>query len=130
VRICGQVEAELSELEDDEKVAFLEDMGVEEPGLDRLIHAAYRLLQLQTYFTAGEIEVRAWTIRVGDLAPRAAREIHTDFESSFIRAEVIAYDDYVAAGGESGAKANGTMRVEGKDYVVQDGDVVHFRVGA
>ncbi len=129
LRICGQVEAELSELDDEEKVAFLEDMGVEEPGLNRLIHAAYQLLNLQTYFTAGEIEVRAWTIHRGDLAPRAAREIHTDFESNFIRAEVIAYDDYIAAGGENGAKANGTMRVEGKDYEVQDGDVVHFRVG-
>jgi GTP-binding protein YchF len=129
LRICGQVEAELSELEDQEKIAFLEDMGVQEPGLHRLIHAAYQLLNLQTYFTAGEIEVRAWTIHRGDLAPRAAREIHSDFESNFIRAEVIAYDDYVAAGGESGAKANGVMRVEGKDYEVQDGDVVHFRVG-
>ena len=129
LRICGQVEAELSELEDEEKVAFLEDMGVQEPGLNRLIRAAYDLLNLQTYFTAGEIEVRAWTIHRGDLAPRAAREIHTDFESNFIRAEVIAYNDFVAAGGESGAKANGTMRVEGKDYEVMDGDVMHFRVG-
>jgi GTP-binding protein YchF len=129
IRICGQVEAELSELEDEEKTAFLEDMGVEEPGLHRLIHAAYSLLHLITFFTAGEKEVRAWTIHRGDLAPRAAGEIHTDFESNFIRAEVIPYDVYVKAGGESGAKARGLMQVEGKDYEVQDGDVVHFRVG-
>jgi GTP-binding protein YchF len=129
LRICGQVEAELSELDDEEKAAFLEDMGVAEPGLNRLSRTAYQLLNMQTFFTAGDIEVRAWTIRIGDLAPRAAGVIHTDFESNFIRAEVIAYDEYIAAGGEAKAKATGVMRVEGKDYVMQDGDVVHFRVG-
>jgi len=129
VRICGQVEAELSELDDEEKADFLEDMGVEEPGLHRLIHAAYTLLDLITFFTAGEKEVRAWTIHRGDRAPRAAGEIHTDFESNFIRAEVIPFDVYVEAGSENAAKAQGLMRVEGKDYEVLDGDVVHFRVG-
>jgi len=129
LRICGEVEAELSELENEEKAAFLEDMGVDEPGLDRLSRAAYALLKLQTFFTAGEIEVKAWTIHRGDLAPRAAGEIHTDFESNFIRAEVIPFDAYVEAGGEAPAKAKGVMRVEGKDYEMQDGDVVHFRVG-
>ena len=129
VRICGAVEAELSELDDEEKRDFLEDMGVEEPGLNRLIRAAYSLLHLITFFTAGEKEVRAWTIHEGDLAPTAAGEIHSDFESNFIRAEVIPFNEYLDAGGESGAKAKGVMRVEGKEYVVQDGDVVHFRVG-
>jgi len=129
VKICGQSEAELSELEDDEKLHFLQDLGVEEPGLHRLIRAAYSLLGLQTFFTAGEIEVRAWTIREGALAPKAAGEIHSDFENNFIRAEVIAYDEYIAVGGETGAKSKGVMRLEGKEYVVQDGDVVHFRVG-
>jgi GTP-binding protein YchF len=129
VRICGQVEAELSELDDAEKRDFLDDLGVHEPGLHRLVRAAYQLLGLMTFFTAGEIEVRAWTIHEGDLAPRAAGEIHSDFESNFIRAEVIPYDEYVAVGGEAGAKAKGVMRLEGKDYVMQDGDVVHFRVG-
>jgi len=129
VRICGAVEAELSELDDDEKRDFLDDMGVDEPGLDRLIRAAYSLLHLITFFTAGEKEVRAWTIHEGDLAPTAAGEIHSDFETNFIRAEVIAYGDYLEAGGESGAKAKGVMRVEGKEYALQDGDVVHFRVG-
>ncbi len=129
LRICGQVEAELSELEDEEKAAFLEDMGVDEPGLDRLSRTAYSLLDLQTFFTAGEIEVKAWTIHRGDLAPRAAGEIHTDFESNLIRAEIIPFDAYIEIGGEAQAKAQGVMRVEGKDYVMQDGDVVHFRVG-
>jgi GTP-binding protein YchF len=129
VRICGQVEAELSELDDDEKRDFLEDLGVEEPGLHRLIRAAYSLLGLMTFFTAGEIEVRAWTIHAGDLAPKAAGEIHSDFESNFIRAEVISYDEYIDLGGEAGAKAKGIMRLEGKEYMMQDGDVVHFRVG-
>ncbi len=129
LRICGQVEAELSELDDEEKIAFLEDMGVDQPGLDRLSRAAYELLNLQTFFTAGEIEVKAWTIHRGDLAPRAAGEIHSDFESNFIRAEVIPFAAYVEAGGEAEAKAKGVMRVEGKDYEMQDGDVVHFRVG-
>jgi len=129
VRVCGKVEAELAELDDAEKSEFLRELGVEEPGLDRLIRAAYALLDLITYFTAGEKEVRAWTIERGTLAPQAAGVIHTDFERAFIRAEVIAFDDYVAAGGEAGAKANGTLRVEGKEYVMRDGDVVHFRVG-
>lgn len=129
VRICGQVEAELSELSDAEKRDFLEDLGVLEPGLHRLARAAYSLLGLQTFFTAGEIEVRAWMIRKGALAPAAAGEIHSDFESSFIRAEVIGYEEYIASGGEAGAKAKGVMRLEGKEYVMQDGDVVHFRVG-
>ena len=129
LRICGKVEAELSELEPDEKREFLEDLGLSEPGLYRLIRASYALLDLITYFTAGPKEVRAWTIRRGTAAPQAAAEIHTDFERGFIRAEVIGFDDYLAADGEAGAKAAGTMRVEGKDYVVQDGDVMHFRVG-
>ncbi len=129
LRICGQVEAELSELDDEEKTAFLEDMGVSEPGLYRLSRAAYELLNLQTFFTAGDIEVKAWTIRKGDLAPTAAGEIHSDFESNFIRAEVIPFDQYVEAGGETEAKTKGLMRVEGKDYEMRDGDIVHFRVG-
>jgi GTP-binding protein YchF len=129
VRICGQAEAELSELEDADKKEFLEELGVDEPGLHRLIHAAYRLLNLITFFTAGEKEVRAWTVRGGALAPEAAGEIHSDFESNFIRAEVIPYDTYVDLGGEAKAKAKGVMQVEGKEYAVQDGDVMHFRVG-
>ena len=129
LRICGQVEAEVSELEADERTAFLEDMGVSEPGLDRLSRAAYQLLNLQTFFTAGEIEVKAWTIHKGDLAPKAAGEIHSDFEANFIRAEIISYADYIEVGGESAAKNKGVMRVEGKEYKMQDGDVVHFRVG-
>jgi len=129
VRICGKVEAELAELDDEEKAEFLRELGVEEPGLHRLIRAAYELLSLITYFTAGEKEVRAWTIRRGDRAPRAAGVIHSDFEKYFIRAEVIPFDTFVACGGESGAKEKGRMRVEGKDYVVRDGDVMHFRVG-
>jgi GTP-binding protein YchF len=129
VRICGKVEAELSELEDDEKKEFLRDLGVEEPGLDRLIRAAYQLLELITFFTAGEKEVRAWTLRRGSLAPRAAGEIHTDFEQHFIRAEVIPFVTYVEVGGETNARSRGLMQVEGKEYVIEDGDVVHFRVG-
>ncbi len=129
VRICGQVEAELSELDDDEKREFLEELGADEPGLNRLIRAAYALLNLITFFTAGEKEVRAWTIRRGDLAPKAAGTIHSDFESNFIRAEVIPYETYVELGGESAAKDKGQMRLEGKEYEMQDGDVVHFRVG-
>jgi len=129
VRICGQVEAELSELSDAEKREFLEELGVAEPGLNRLIRAAYTLLDLITFFTAGEKEVRAWTIRRGDRAPRAAGQIHSDFEHNFIRAEVIPFDTYIELGGEQGAKDKGQMRLEGKDYVMQDGDVVHFRVG-
>ncbi len=130
VRICAKIESELVELGADEKQEFLADLGLEEPGLHRLIRAAYQLLGLITYFTAGPKEVRAWTIRRGALAPEAAGEIHTDFERSFIRAEVIPFDAYLACGGEAGAKAKGRMRVEGKDYAVADGDVVHFRVGA
>ncbi len=130
VRICAKVEAEISELEDDEKRDFLEDLGLKEAGLPRLIRAAYDLLNLITFLTAGEKEVRAWTVRRGAKAPEAAGEIHTDFERTFIRAEVIRYDDYIEAGGEVGAKAKGLMRAEGKEYVMQDGDVVLFRVGA
>jgi hypothetical protein len=130
VRVCAKVESELAELADDEKTEFLAHLGLEEPGLHRLIRAAYRLLDLITYFTAGEKEVKAWTVKRGTLAPQAAGEIHSDFERTFIRAEVISYDDYVACGGETGAKAKGVMRVEGKEYVTQDGDVMHFRVGA
>ena len=130
VRVCGGVEAELAELEDDEKREFLTDLGVEEPGLHRLVRAAYTLLDLITFLTAGEKEVRAWTIRRGASAPVAAGAIHSDFEKHFIRAEVITFDDYIACNGEAGAKAKGLMRVEGKDYIVQDGDIVHFRVSA
>lgn len=127
VPICAAIEAELADLEGSEKLAFLADMGLTEPGLDRVIRAGFRLLGLQTYFTAGEKEVRAWTIRVGATAPQAAGVIHTDFERGFIRAEVIAYDDYIRYKGEHGAKEAGKLRLEGKDYVVQDGDVMHFR---
>jgi GTP-binding protein YchF len=130
VRLCAKLEAELAELAAEEKTVFLAELGLEEPGLDRLARAAYALLDLITFFTAGPKEVRAWTIRRGTAAPQAAGEIHTDFERTFIRAEVIAYDDYVACGGEVGARAKGKMRVEGKEYVIQDGDVLHFRVGA
>ena len=127
VVICGKLEAEISELEGDEKQAFLEDMGLKEAGLDRLIRSGYDLLGLITYFTAGVKEVRAWTIVKGTRAPQAAGVIHTDFEKGFIRAEVIAYDDYIACNGEQGAKEKGLMRLEGKEYVVRDGDVMHFR---
>ena len=120
------MESEIAELEDDEKAEFLAEMGLEEPGLNRLIRAGYDLLGLQTYFTAGVKEVRAWTIHKGDTAPQAAGVIHTDFERGFIRAQVIAYEDFVALGGEAKAKEAGKMRVEGKEYVVQDGDVMHF----
>jgi hypothetical protein len=127
VAICAKIEAEISDLEDEDKAMFLSEMGLEEPGLDRVIRAAYSLLGLQTYFTAGVKEVRAWTIHKGDTAPQAAGVIHTDFEKGFIRAEVIAYQDFVALKGEQGAKEAGKMRLEGKEYVVQDGDVMHFR---
>ena len=120
------MESEIAELEDDEKADFLAEMGLEEPGLNRLIRAGYDLLGLQTYFTAGVKEVRAWTIHKGDTAPQAAGVIHTDFERGFIRAQVISYDDFVSLGGEAKAKEAGKMRVEGKEYVVQDGDVMHF----
>ncbi len=127
VPVCADLEAEIADLDGDDKLAFLADLGLDEPGLDRVIHAGYRLLGLQTYFTAGPKEVRAWTIHVGDTAPQAAGVIHTDFEKGFIRAEVIAFDDFIAHKGEQGAKEAGKMRLEGKDYVVQDGDVMHFR---
>jgi GTP-binding protein YchF len=130
VRICGKVEAELSELDDDDKREFLSDLGIEEPGLHRLIRAAYALLDLVTFFTAGPKEIRAWTIRRGTAAPQAAAEIHSDFEKHFIRAEVIPFDTYVECQGEAGAKAKGAMQVEGKDYVVEDGDVIYFRTSA
>lgn len=127
VAICAAIEAEVAELEDEDKMAFLADMGMEEPGLNRLIRAAFGLLGLQTYFTAGVKEVRAWTVKVGATAPQAAAVIHTDFERGFIRAEVIGYDDYIACKGEAGAKEAGKMRLEGKEYIVKDGDVMHFR---
>ncbi len=130
VRLCGKIEAELSELTAEERLEFLKELGIEEPGLHRLIHESYAMLGYITYFTAGEKEVRAWTIPIGSTAPQAAAVIHTDFEKKFIRAEVIAFDDYIAANGEAGAKTKGKMRVEGKDYVVQDGDVIYFRIGA
>jgi hypothetical protein len=127
VTICGKIEAEIAELAPTEKVEFLRELGLPEAGLDRMIHAGYHLLGLITYFTAGVKEVRAWTIPRGTKAPAAAGVIHTDFEKGFIRAEVIAYQDFIAAGGESGAKEKGLLRLEGKEYVVQDGDVMHFR---
>jgi ribosome-binding ATPase len=126
VAICASLEAEIADLEDADKGAFLADMGMEEPGLDRLIRAAFKLLGLQTYFTAGVKEVRAWTIHVGDTAPQAAGVIHTDFERGFIRAQTIAYEDFIAFKGEQGAKEAGKMRAEGKEYVVKDGDVLNF----
>jgi GTP-binding protein YchF len=127
VPVCNKLEAEIAELEPEEKTVFLQDLGMEEPGLDRVIRAGYQLLGLQTYFTAGVKEVRAWTIKIGDTAPKAAGVIHTDFEKGFIRAEVIAYDDFIQYKGEQGAKDAGKWRLEGKEYVVQDGDVMHFR---
>lgn len=127
VPICAKIEAEIAELDDDEKADFLADLGMEEPGLNRVIRAGYSLLGLHTYFTAGKKEVRAWTVKIGATAPQAAGVIHTDFEKGFIRAEVTAYDDYVAYNGEQGAKDAGKWRLEGKEYVVKDGDVVHFR---
>ena len=127
VVICNKLESEIIELDDDEKVDFLAEMGMQEPGLHRVIRAGYDLLNLQTYFTAGPKEVRAWTIRVGSTAPEAAAVIHTDFQKGFIRAEIIGFDDYVSHQGEQGAKDAGRWRLEGKDYVVADGDVIHFR---
>ena len=124
---AAAIEAEIADLPDEDKSVFLADMGMDEPGLDRVIRAAFKLLGLQTYFTAGEKEVRAWTVAVGATAPQAAGVIHTDFERGFIRAETIAFDDYIAAGGEAGARERGRMRLEGKEYVVRDGDVMHFR---
>jgi len=127
VAVCAAIEAEIAELSDEEKGEFMADLGLEEPGLDRVIRAGYELLGLQTYFTAGEKEVRAWTVKIGATAPQGAGVIHTDFERGFIRAEVIGYDDYIANGGESGAKVAGKWRLEGKEYIVKDGDVIHFR---
>ena len=127
VPICNKLESEIAELEDAEKLEFLQDLGMVEPGLDRVIRAGYGLLGLQTYFTAGVKEVRAWTVKIGATAPQAAGVIHTDFEKGFIRAEVIAYDDFIQYKGEQGAKDAGKWRLEGKEYIVQDGDVVHFR---
>jgi len=127
VAVCAAIEAEIAELEDSEKLEFLEDMGLHEPGLNRVVRAGYRLLGLETYFTAGEKEVRAWTIPRGATAPQAAGVIHSDFERGFIRAEVISYQDFVACNGEQGAKEAGKLRSEGREYVVQDGDVIHFR---
>ncbi len=127
VTICNKLESEIVELDDEERLEFLQDLGMEEPGLDRVIRAGYELLNLQTYFTAGEKEVRAWTVKVGATAPDAAGVIHTDFQKGFIRAEVIGYEDFIAHNGEQGAKDAGRWRLEGKDYIVQDGDVIHFR---
>ena len=125
--ICAKIEAEIADLDDADKDVFLADIGMTEPGLNRLIRAAYTLLGLETYFTAGVKEVRAWTVHKGSTAPQAAGVIHTDFERGFIRAEVIAFNDYVALGGEAKSKEAGKMRLEGKDYIVKDGDVMHFR---
>ena len=126
VAICAAAESEIAELSDEDKQVFLEDMGMTEPGLNRLIRAAFKLLGLQTYFTAGVKEVRAWTVRTGATAPQAAGVIHTDFERGFIRAQTIAYDDFIACKGEHGAKEAGKMRSEGKEYIVKDGDVLNF----
>ena len=127
VPVCNKLEAEIAELDADEASEFLADLGMEEPGLNRVIRAGYELLELQTYFTAGVQEVRAWTVPIGATAPQGAGVIHTDFEKGFIRAEVVGYDDFVANNGEQGAKDAGRWRLEGKDYVLEDGDVVHFR---
>jgi GTP-binding protein YchF len=127
VAVCAAIEAEIAQLEDADRAEFLESLGLHEPGLDRVIRAAYTLLGLQTYFTAGVKEVRAWTVRAGSTAPQAAGVIHTDFERGFIRAEVIAYEDFVRCKGEAGAREAGKLRLEGKEYVVHEGDVMHFR---
>lgn len=127
VAICAAIEAEIAQLEEDEKKEFLDDLGLDEPGLNRVVRAGYKLLNLSTYFTAGVKEVRAWTIPTGATAPQAAGVIHTDFEKGFIRAEVISYQDFITYKGEQGAKDAGKWRLEGKDYIVKDGDVVHFR---
>ena len=127
VVVCNKLEAEIAELEDEEKLEFLADLGMDEPGLDRVIRAGYKLLGLLTFFTAGPKEARAWTVRSGASAPNAAGVIHTDFEKGFIRAEVVGYDDYIAHNGENGAKDAGKWRLEGKEYTVADGDVIHFR---
>jgi GTP-binding protein YchF len=127
VAICAAIEAEIALLDDEDKEVFLSDLGFDEPGLNRVIRHGYAMLGLQTYFTAGEKEVRAWTTKVGATAPQAAGEIHTDFEKGFIRAETMAYDDFVAGNGEQGAKEAGRLRLEGKEYIVQEGDIMHFR---
>lgn len=127
VPVCASIEMELVELDGEDKADFLAEMGQDEPGLNRVVRAGYNLLGLQTYFTAGVKEVRAWTVPVGATAPQAAGVIHTDFERGFIRAEVVAYEDFIACGGEQAAKEAGKLRLEGKDYIVQDGDIVHFR---
>jgi hypothetical protein len=127
VPVCAAIEAEIAELDEADRAAFLADLGFEEPGLDRIIRAGYRLLGLLNFFTAGPKEVRAWTVHAGATAPQAAGVIHTDFERGFIRAETIAYDDYIALQGEAGAREAGKMRLEGKDYIVREGDVMHFR---
>lgn len=127
VPVCAAIESELIELDEEERDEFMQDLGLEEPGLNRVIRAGYELLGLQTYFTAGVKEVRAWTVAIGATAPKAAAVIHTDFEKGFIRAETIAYQDFIDNNGEQGAKEAGKLRVEGKDYIVQDGDVMHFR---
>jgi GTP-binding protein YchF len=127
VSVCAAVESDIAELEEDEKQEFMEELGLSEPGLNRVIRAGYSLLTLQTYFTAGVKEVRAWTFPEGSSAPQAAGKIHTDFEKGFIRAEIVGFDDYVSNKGESGAKEAGKWRLEGKDYIVKDGDVIHFR---
>ena len=127
VAVCAAIESEIAELEDDEKAEFMQDMGLEEPGLNRVIRAGYDLLNLKTYFTAGVKEVRAWTFPEGSTAPQAAGKIHTDFEKGFIRAEVVGYSDFVEFNGEQGAKDAGKWRLEGKEYIVKDGDVIHFR---
>jgi ribosome-binding ATPase YchF (GTP1/OBG family) len=126
VAICAKTEAELADMSDEDRALFLAEMGQDEPGLNRLIRAAFKLLGLQTYFTAGVKEVRAWTIQIGDTGPQAAGVIHTDFERGYIRAQTIAYDDFIQYRGEQGAKDAGKMRAEGKEYVVKDGDVLHF----
>ena len=127
VPVCAAIEAEIAELDEEDKADFLADLGQDEPGLNRVVRAGYRLLNLETYFTAGVKEVRAWTIPAGATAPQAAGVIHTDFQRGFIRAEIVSYDDFIACGGEQGAKETGKLRLEGKEYIVQDGDVIHFR---
>ena len=127
VSVCAAIESDIAELEEDEKQEFMEELGLTEPGLNRVIRAGYSLLTLQTYFTAGVKEVRAWTFPEGSTAPQAAGKIHTDFEKGFIRAEIVSFDDYIANNGESGAKDAGKWRLEGKEYIVKDGDVIHFR---
>jgi ribosome-binding ATPase YchF (GTP1/OBG family) len=127
VPVCAAIEAEIAQLPEAERAEFLRDLGLSEPGLNRVIRGAYQLLGLLTYFTAGPKEVRAWTVRAGSTAPQAAGVIHTDFERGFIRAEVIAFDDYVNYRGEAGAREAGRLRLEGKEYIVREGDVMHFR---